>query len=64
MGDADDSYDFLDVAKFVTKLREGYDVVQGCRLPRGGGKVKPGAMPFLHRWWGQSDVYLHGALDV
>lgn len=52
MGDADDSYDFLDVPRFVAKLREGYDLVQGCRLPAGGGKIMPGAMPFLHRWWG------------
>jgi glycosyltransferase involved in cell wall biosynthesis len=52
MGDADDSYDFLDIARFVHKLREGYDLVQGCRLPSGGGTVVPGAMPFLHRWWG------------
>jgi glycosyltransferase involved in cell wall biosynthesis len=52
MGDADDSYDFLEIPKFVEKLREGYDLVQGCRLPSGGGQVLPGAMPFLHRWWG------------
>lgn len=52
MGDADDSYDFLEVPKFVDKLREGFDLVQGCRLPRGGGRVMPGAMPFLHRWFG------------
>lgn len=52
MGDADDSYDFLEIPKFVTKLREGKQLVQGCRLPSGGGKVLPGAMPFLHRWWG------------
>ena len=52
MGDADDSYDFLEVPKFVAKLREGYQLVQGCRLPGGGGSVAPGAMPFLHRWWG------------
>lgn len=52
MGDADDSYDFLEVPKFVAKLREGFDLVQGCRLPAGGGRVLPGAMPFLHRWWG------------
>ncbi len=35
MGDADDSYDFLEIPKFVEKLREGYDLVQGCRLPAG-----------------------------
>jgi glycosyltransferase involved in cell wall biosynthesis len=52
MGDADDSYDFLDLAKFVDRLRKGADLVQGCRLPAGGGTVMPGAMPFLHRWWG------------
>lgn len=52
MGDADDSYDFLEIPKFIVKLREGYDLVQGCRLPSGGGTVMPGAMPFLHRWWG------------
>lgn len=52
MGDADDSYDFLEIGKFVEKLREGCDVVQGCRLPWGGGQIRSGAMPFLHRWWG------------
>ncbi len=52
MGDADDSYNFLEIPKFVEKLREGYDLVQGCRLPSGGGTILPGAMPFLHRWWG------------
>jgi len=52
MGDADDSYDFLETPKFVEKLLAGADLVQGCRLPSGGGTVKPGAMPFLHRWWG------------
>jgi len=52
MGDADDSYDFRDIPKFVDKLRAGADVVQGCRLPTGGGKVMPGAMPFSHRWLG------------
>ena len=52
MGDADDSYDFLEIHPFVEKLRAGYELVQGCRLPSGGGKIMPGAMPFLHRWWG------------
>jgi glycosyltransferase involved in cell wall biosynthesis len=52
MGDADDSYDFLEIPRFVEKLRAGYDLVQGCRLTSGGGKIMPGAMPFLHRWWG------------
>jgi glycosyltransferase involved in cell wall biosynthesis len=52
MGDADDSYDFLEIPKFVVKLREGYDLVQGCRLPSGGGTIIPRAMPVLHRVWG------------
>jgi glycosyltransferase involved in cell wall biosynthesis len=52
MGDADESYDFLELPKFVDKLRQGYDLAQGCRLPSGGGTVRPGAMPGLHRWWG------------
>jgi Glycosyltransferases involved in cell wall biogenesis len=52
MGDADDSYDWTDLHLFVEKLRQGYDIVQGCRLESGGGRILPGAMPFLHRWWG------------
>src|SRR4029453_18757208 len=52
IGDADDSYDFLELPKIVEKLREGFDLVQGCRLPAGGGSIRPGAMPFLHRWIG------------
>ena len=52
MGDADDSYDFGEVPAFVERLREGDDLVQGCRLESGGGRVLPGAMPRLHRWLG------------
>jgi len=52
MGDADGSYDFLEVPRIVEKLREGFDLVQGCRLPSGGGRVLPGAMPALHYWLG------------
>lgn len=52
MGDCDDSYDFGEIPRFVARLREGFDLVQGCRLPAGGGQVMPGAMPFLHRWIG------------
>jgi len=52
MGDADDSYDFREIPKFLERLRQGYDLVQGCRLPAGGGTIMTGAMPFLHRWWG------------
>ncbi len=49
IGDADGSYDFREVPAFLDKLRDGYDLVQGCRLERGGGHVLPGAMPMLHR---------------
>src|SRR5712664_4633650 len=49
MGDADDSYDFTDVPRFVEKLREGNDIVMGNRF-RGG--IKPGAMPPLHKYFG------------
>lgn len=52
MADADDSYDFLDTYRFVDKLRQGHDLVQGCRLPSGGGQVLHGAMPWSHRWIG------------
>ena len=52
MGDADCSYDFREIPRFMAGLREGFDLVQGCRLPAGGGRVLPGAMPFLHRWLG------------
>jgi glycosyltransferase involved in cell wall biosynthesis len=52
MGDADDSYDFLQIPRFVERLRDGFELVQGCRLPSGGGAVEPRAMPFLHRWFG------------
>jgi glycosyltransferase involved in cell wall biosynthesis len=63
MGDADDSYDFLEIPKFVDKLREGFDLVQGCRLPSGGGTVLPGdamVAPMV----GQPHVFQNGAMDV
>jgi glycosyltransferase involved in cell wall biosynthesis len=52
MADADESYDFGEITKFLAKLRSGYALVQGCRLPSGGGQVLPNAMPPLHRWLG------------
>jgi glycosyltransferase involved in cell wall biosynthesis len=52
MGDADDSYDFSDLNGFVEKLRAGFDLVMGCRLPIGGGTIMPGAMPWKNRWIG------------
>jgi glycosyltransferase involved in cell wall biosynthesis len=52
MGDADDSYDFREIPRFLSRLRDGYELVQGCRLAAGGGTVMAGAMPLLHRWIG------------
>jgi glycosyltransferase involved in cell wall biosynthesis len=49
MGDGDDSYDFTALMPFIEKLREGYDLVMGNRFL---GGIKPGAMPFLHRYLG------------
>ena len=49
MGDADDSYDFTDVPRFVEKLREGNDVVMGNRFK---GRIQPGAMPWHHKYFG------------
>ncbi len=49
MGDADDSYDFSAVYPFLERLRDGYDLVMGNRF-RGG--IRPGAMPWKHRWIG------------
>jgi glycosyltransferase involved in cell wall biosynthesis len=49
MGDADDSYDFANLAPFVEKLREGHDLVMGNRFK---GGIKPKAMPPLHKYLG------------
>jgi len=49
MGDSDDSYDFTQLEDFLSKLDEGYQLVMGNRFM---GEIKPGAMPFLHRFVG------------
>ena len=49
MGDADDSYSFNELAPFVAKLRDGYDLVIGNRFK---GGIRPGAMPPLNRYLG------------
>jgi hypothetical protein len=59
MGDADDSYDFADLEPFLAKLREGFDLVMGNRF-RGG--IRPGAMPFLHRYLGNPVLSTVGRL--
>jgi glycosyltransferase involved in cell wall biosynthesis len=57
MGDSDDSYDFSALAGFVDKLRAGYDLVLGNRF-RGG--IEPGAMPALHKFFGNPLLSLIG----
>jgi len=52
MGDCDDSYDFLEIEKFYNKLTQGFDIVQGCRFPIGGGTIKKDAMPMSHMYIG------------
>jgi len=49
MGDADDSYDFSQVPRFIAKGREGYEVVMGNRFK---GEIKPGAMRWHHKYIG------------
>jgi hypothetical protein len=49
MGDADGSYDFLHIPRFLEKLREGHDLVMGNRFQ---GGIQPGAMPASHRYLG------------
>jgi glycosyltransferase involved in cell wall biosynthesis len=62
MGDADDSYDFSEADRFVKKFQEGFDLVMGCRLPSGGGKIMPGAMPWKNRWLGNPVLSFIGQL--
>lgn len=49
MGDADDSYNFLEIMPILEELRKGYDFVIGNRYK---GKMEKGAMPFSHKYIG------------
>jgi glycosyltransferase involved in cell wall biosynthesis len=50
MGDADETYDFEDIPRFIEPLQKGdADMVMGTRL---GGEILPGSMPWSHRWIG------------
>ena len=49
MADADDSYNFAHIPRFVEKLRAGADLVMGNRFQ---GGIERGAMPFLHQYLG------------
>ena len=62
MADADDSYSFAELDPFLEKLRLGFDLVMGCRLPRGGGTISPGAMPWKNHWLGNPGLSFLGRL--
>ena len=49
LGDADSTYDFSEIPKFVSELENGYDFVIGNRFK---GKMEEGSMPMLHRYIG------------
>src|SRR5208337_180194 len=59
MGDADDSYEFGHIPRFLEQLRNGAGLVVGNRF-RGG--IKPGAMPALHRYLGNPVLSALGRL--
>jgi Glycosyl transferase family 2 len=59
MGDADDSYDLADLGPFLDRLRVGADLVMGNRF-RGG--ISRGAMPGLHRYFGNPVLSFIGRL--
>ena len=49
MGDADNTYDFLEIPIFWNALEDDTDMIIGSRLR---GRIEKGAMPFLHRYLG------------
>lgn len=59
MGDADDSYDFTALEPFIRRLRAGDDLVMGNRFK---GGIKPGAMPWHHKYIG--NPVLTGILNL
>jgi glycosyltransferase involved in cell wall biosynthesis len=59
MADADDSYDFDHIPRFLDRLNCGADLVMGNRFE---GGVKPGAMPFLHKYLGNPVLSLIGQI--
>ena len=49
IGDSDNTYDFFEIPNFLKPLKEGYDFVMGSRFK---GKIKKGAMNWMHRYAG------------
>ena len=58
MGDADDTYDFTQIARFLGPLDEGAEMVIGNRM----SGLQPGSMPWLHRYIG--NPLLTGILNL
>jgi hypothetical protein len=58
MGDADLTYDFNDIPRFVEELDAGAELVMGDRMDN----IQPGAMPWLHRYVG--NPILSGILNL
>jgi glycosyltransferase involved in cell wall biosynthesis len=58
MADADLTYDFHDIPRFVAELDQGAELVMGDRMDN----IHPGAMPWLHRYVG--NPVLTGVLNL
>jgi glycosyltransferase involved in cell wall biosynthesis len=58
MLDADLTYDFAEIPRFVDQLDEGAQLVMGDRMDN----IQPGAMPWLHRYVG--NPVLSGILNL
>jgi glycosyltransferase involved in cell wall biosynthesis len=58
MADADLTYDFSEIPRFVAALEEGAEMVIGDRMDN----IQPGAMPWLHRYVG--NPILTGLLNL
>jgi len=59
MGDADASYDFSHIPRFLQPLRDGADLVMGNRF---SGGIAKGAMPPLHQYFGNPALSWLGRL--
>jgi glycosyltransferase involved in cell wall biosynthesis len=58
MADADLTYDFCDIPRFISELANGAELVMGDRMDN----IHPGAMPWLHRYVG--NPVLTGVLNL
>lgn len=59
IGDADNSYNFLEVLPILEELRSGYDLVIGNRYK---GNLEKGSMKFSHKYIGTPIISLLGRL--